>query len=76
MREYPLIDDAECDAEIKEIASILYANRAAAALGYGGDHAARAELFFNLGVADDFVGQSVWEAEVLRQLDSAEKDAR
>eukprot|EP00038_Savillea_parva_P010066 m.187668 g.187668 ORF g.187668 m.187668 type:complete len:204 (-) comp17155_c0_seq1:28-639(-) len=76
IREYPGIDSPDCDRNVKELTSVLYANRAAAGLGYGEDHTARAELFFNLGVSDDFVAQSVWASEVLRRLDKAETDAR
>jgi hypothetical protein len=76
IREAPGIDSADCDVRVRELASVLYANRAAACLGYKDDRLAKVNLFQQLGVADDFVGRSVWEAEVLRQLDSAEKDAR
>lgn len=76
VREAPGIDSADCDEQIRELASVLYANRAAACLGYKDDRFAKVNLFQDLGVADDFVGRSVWEAEVLRQLDAAEKDAR
>eukprot|EP00041_Stephanoeca_diplocostata_P004514 m.46468 g.46468 ORF g.46468 m.46468 type:complete len:209 (+) comp15160_c0_seq1:181-807(+) len=76
LRKAPGIDDSDStDVQLREHASVLYANRAAALLGIEHDRLAKLQILQQLNVQADFIADTVWEAEILRSLDHAERDA-